>query len=1296
MRNWKKTILCLLLAVLLLSILPVTTRAAAYSGSCGTGVNWSCDLATGELTLTGIGALTDIQGNAPWAEHAQSIQKITIGSGITEIGDQSFRGYPALGTVIIGDTVQKIGSQAFADCGSLKNVIFQGDAPAIGDDAFRNLTAEATYDRTRENWDADTLQNYGGTVTWVPVCYTGHEWRDATCEDPKTCWYCGETEGEPLDHSYEAVVTAPTCTEKGYTTYTCECGDSYVDSYVEARGYDWMLEDGEFNLLLIGNSFSEDASNCGQGMKTSQLLDILQSMLGEDVSVTVGLCYSGGKGLNWHATQSEQGNRNHSLRVISSEEGTWKSHGACSSAEALAWTDWDVVSLQHYEINTTTGKESNAYPDQVDPKFDNLEAAAEFMLDHVNRHAPNAAVYFYMHWSRAYNPRLNESLANYNKMADFFPVVLDYAGTESNRRFETIIPVGLSVQNARTTYFAKLAYNTTAYADKNLNLTTDAQIGLQRDGGHLSFNIGRYIAALTFAETVLPQQLRQTDYVLPDIRITESIGQLPKEYTTLAQKSVAAAVNSWLGSGSLAVTPIEGYTEDPTVAEATRLAQLTVDISCVADAEMLEQKILEAARSLVSEDFNVDKAVLPEDFALNGENQQTTVTLTVRFGYTSVTVEMPLTITAHRYESVVTAPTCTEKGYTAHTCTVCGHSFVDSETEATGHNYGQWQEVTAATEIREGEERRTCHCGEYESRATVPLGYVSATAETLEAGQTLTLMSNNIVMTNKDMYFRCELDTLAGGLIRMGHGKTAYTSQYIEITETHLNVWYYYKADNNKCSSYAHGLEIKDWLEVRIHKGTGNNAAVSIATEGGTFSGSYNWYSGSNGPIYCETEGVALENVDCRWWAESLASDYWFFGDSWFSTSSTDRWTSYMLKDGHTDVLMGAYGGMGAATAAAQFAEFLKYEVPEYTIWCMGMNNGDRNGVINSSWLTSTEIFLALCEEYDITPILATIPTTPKVNNRLKNAWVEESGYRYIDFDLAVVENHVTGQWFEGTAASDLNHPSAAGAKLLYPQVHADFPELAEGNRNGCSHKLTELGARTPECVDGGRLAYYVCTLCAATFSDAEGTTPVTTAQMLLAPAGHREVTDGAVEPTCTETGLTEGKYCDVCDKVLVKQEVVPVIAHSYGYGVQTAPTLTETGVLAGTCKGCGEETTVELPILSEDAYDYAVTAEPTYTETGTGTYTWKDTTYGTFTFEVVLDMVPILYGDVDGNGTVNTRDRILLTRYLAGWEGYDEEDINLLAADVNQDGIVNTKDRIILTRHLANWIGYEELPCKK
>ena len=54
----------------------------------------------------------------------------------------------------------------------------------------------------------------------------------------KATWKDKEAE-TPHKHSYKDVVTAPTCTAKGYTTHTCACGDSYVDTYVDALGHAW-------------------------------------------------------------------------------------------------------------------------------------------------------------------------------------------------------------------------------------------------------------------------------------------------------------------------------------------------------------------------------------------------------------------------------------------------------------------------------------------------------------------------------------------------------------------------------------------------------------------------------------------------------------------------------------------------------------------------------------------------------------------------------------------------------------------------------------------------------------------------------------------------------------------------------------------------------------------------------------------------------------------------------------------------------------------------------------------------
>ena len=78
----------------------------------------------------------------------------------------------------------------------------------------------------------------------------------------------------------------------------------------------------------------------------------------------------------------------------------------------------------------------------------------------------------------------------------------------------------------------------------------------------------------------------------------------------------------------------------------------------------------------------------------------------------------------HSYVSVVTAPTCTEQGYTTHTCSDCGNSYVDDYVAATGHSYGEWLTSTAPTCTTGGQERRNCdNCEHYETRDVDALGH---------------------------------------------------------------------------------------------------------------------------------------------------------------------------------------------------------------------------------------------------------------------------------------------------------------------------------------------------------------------------------------------------------------------------------------------------------------------------------------------------------------------------------------------------------------------------------------------
>ena len=120
----------------------------------------------------------------------------TIPGSVTSIGDDAFSGCASLTSVTIPDSVTSIGNYAFSCCGSLTDVYFTG---------------------TETAWNCITIGTANDALKNANIHYN----------------YVSHT------HSYKDVVTAPTCTEKGYTTHTCACGDSYVDAYVDALGHAW-------------------------------------------------------------------------------------------------------------------------------------------------------------------------------------------------------------------------------------------------------------------------------------------------------------------------------------------------------------------------------------------------------------------------------------------------------------------------------------------------------------------------------------------------------------------------------------------------------------------------------------------------------------------------------------------------------------------------------------------------------------------------------------------------------------------------------------------------------------------------------------------------------------------------------------------------------------------------------------------------------------------------------------------------------------------------------------------------
>ena len=205
-------------------------------GTCGDGLVWSLT-SDGTLGITGTGEMSsrDGENSVPWSAYRDRIKKVTIGEGVTSIGAYAFMQCVNLADIRIPESVVSIEGRAFTNCSNLKRVVipanvadiqdytfhnctglsevvFTGDALPLKSSVFRGVTATAYYPCDNGTWDDFDMDGYGGSVTWK------------------------------VKHGFavSAVVTSPTCTEKGYTTYTCVCGETYTDNYVDASGHSFQ------------------------------------------------------------------------------------------------------------------------------------------------------------------------------------------------------------------------------------------------------------------------------------------------------------------------------------------------------------------------------------------------------------------------------------------------------------------------------------------------------------------------------------------------------------------------------------------------------------------------------------------------------------------------------------------------------------------------------------------------------------------------------------------------------------------------------------------------------------------------------------------------------------------------------------------------------------------------------------------------------------------------------------------------------------------------------------------------
>lgn len=226
------------------------------------GITWTYN--NGTLTISGTGDVDDYNNSsAPWYDHRYDTTKIVISNGVTGIGEGAFCYFTELTSVSLPGSLKSIGAYAFRGCSSLKSVVIPDSVTSIGEGAFYRCTAlaTATVSNSVSRISYGTFMSCENliSVTIPNSVKSIGEKAFYNCGSLTDVYYKGSTaqwnavmvglDNDSLQnaniyfvhtHSYTAAVTAPTCTARGYTTYTCSCGDSYVDNYTDRLGHDYV------------------------------------------------------------------------------------------------------------------------------------------------------------------------------------------------------------------------------------------------------------------------------------------------------------------------------------------------------------------------------------------------------------------------------------------------------------------------------------------------------------------------------------------------------------------------------------------------------------------------------------------------------------------------------------------------------------------------------------------------------------------------------------------------------------------------------------------------------------------------------------------------------------------------------------------------------------------------------------------------------------------------------------------------------------------------------------------------
>ncbi len=138
------------------------------TGSCGAELTYTFNAATGVLTISGSGDMTNYSSSssAPWNSYSSLIKEVVLPNGITSIGDDAFNNCDSLTSITIPDSVTSIGDYAFYKCNSLTKITIGSGVTSIGDYAFDDCSNGVFF------VDEDSYAHKYAVSNDIEVCFT--------------------------------------------------------------------------------------------------------------------------------------------------------------------------------------------------------------------------------------------------------------------------------------------------------------------------------------------------------------------------------------------------------------------------------------------------------------------------------------------------------------------------------------------------------------------------------------------------------------------------------------------------------------------------------------------------------------------------------------------------------------------------------------------------------------------------------------------------------------------------------------------------------------------------------------------------------------------------------------------------------------------------------------------------------------------------------------------------------------------------------------------------------------------